>query len=213
MRHDRWDFDTALLYYGEDNERVRSLSASVLARRDFDDDRYLDLGLNVDSLTGASPSGAIATDEPQTFTDHPATTCTRPRPARYRSTIRSSTRAMRANVGLDPALRSALYPDGGAQLLHGVRLHAPGRQPRCDSRLQPSQHDRECRGGLGAGRHRPGRRRTVAARPDAGRRRPLEQGGYRQQGRPRPAARRHPGDWSVDACCASTTPSATRAAI
>ncbi len=65
---DRWDFDTALLYYGEDNERVRSLSASVLARRDFDDDRYLDLGLNVDSLTGASPSGAIATDEPQTFT-------------------------------------------------------------------------------------------------------------------------------------------------
>ena len=64
----RWDFDTALLYYGEDNERVRDLSASILTRRDFDDDRYLSLDLTVDSLTGASPSGAIAMDGPQTFT-------------------------------------------------------------------------------------------------------------------------------------------------
>ena len=56
----RWDFDTALLYYGEDNDRVRDLSASILTRRDFDDDRYLSLDLTVDSLTGASPSGAIA---------------------------------------------------------------------------------------------------------------------------------------------------------
>jgi Protein of unknown function (DUF3570) len=58
----RWDFDTALLYYGEDNDRVRDLSASILTRRDFDDDRYLSLDLTVDSLTGASPSGAIAMD-------------------------------------------------------------------------------------------------------------------------------------------------------
>jgi hypothetical protein len=64
----RWDFDTALLYYGEDNDRVRDLSASILTRRDFDDDRYLSLDLTVDSLTGASPSGAIAMDGPQTFT-------------------------------------------------------------------------------------------------------------------------------------------------
>jgi hypothetical protein len=64
----RWDFDTALLYYGEDNDRVRDLSASIAARRDFDDDRYLSLDLTVDSLTGASPSGAIAMDGPQTFT-------------------------------------------------------------------------------------------------------------------------------------------------
>jgi hypothetical protein len=64
----RWEFDTALLYYGEDGDRVRDLSATVTTRRDFDDDRYLNLGLNVDSLTGASPSGAIATDDAQTFT-------------------------------------------------------------------------------------------------------------------------------------------------
>ncbi len=65
---ERWDFDTALLYYGEDGDRVRDFSASVLTRRDFDDDRYLSLDLTVDSLTGASPSGAIASGTPQTFT-------------------------------------------------------------------------------------------------------------------------------------------------
>ena len=64
----RWDFDTALLYYGEDGDRVQDLSASILTRRDFDDDRYLSLDLTVDSLTGASPSGAIATGEAQTYT-------------------------------------------------------------------------------------------------------------------------------------------------
>jgi hypothetical protein len=64
----RWDFDTALLYYGEDGDRVRDLSASVMTRRDFEDDRYLSLDLTVDSLTGASPSGAIASGGPQTFT-------------------------------------------------------------------------------------------------------------------------------------------------
>ena len=37
-------------------------------RRDFDDDRYLSLDLTADTLTGASPSGAIALDGPQTFT-------------------------------------------------------------------------------------------------------------------------------------------------
>jgi hypothetical protein len=64
----RWELDTAILYYGEDNDRVQDVSASILSRRDFDDDRFLSLDLSVDTLTGASPSGAIATDGPQTFT-------------------------------------------------------------------------------------------------------------------------------------------------
>jgi hypothetical protein len=64
----RWELDSALLYYGEDDNRVQDVSASVFARRDFDDDRYLDLDLSVDTLTGASPSGAVATDTAQTFT-------------------------------------------------------------------------------------------------------------------------------------------------
>jgi len=63
-----WDFNTALLYYGEDDDRVQDLSLSLLARRLFTDDRSLALGLSVDTLTGATPSGAIRQDVPQTFT-------------------------------------------------------------------------------------------------------------------------------------------------
>lgn len=64
----QWEFDTALLYYGESDDRVRDLSFNVLARRLFADDKILSLGLVYDSLTGASPSGAIPQDEVQTFT-------------------------------------------------------------------------------------------------------------------------------------------------
>jgi hypothetical protein len=63
-----WGFDTALLYYGEDDDRIQDLSLSVLARRTFVDDRYLSLGLTVDALTGASPNGALPMSVPQTFT-------------------------------------------------------------------------------------------------------------------------------------------------
>ncbi|MDH5499851.1 MAG: DUF3570 domain-containing protein, partial [Gammaproteobacteria bacterium] len=63
-----WDFNTALLYYGESDGRVQDVSLNVLARRAFVDDRFLTLGLAVDTLTGATPSGALAYDGPQTFT-------------------------------------------------------------------------------------------------------------------------------------------------
>lgn len=63
-----WDFDTALLYYGEDEGRIEDASLSVLARRNFLDDRSLTLGLSVDTLTGATPSGAIRLGIPQTLT-------------------------------------------------------------------------------------------------------------------------------------------------
>jgi hypothetical protein len=63
-----WEFDTALLYYGESDNRVRDISLSALAKRILEDERHLDLSLSVDTLTGASPSGAIATDGAQTFT-------------------------------------------------------------------------------------------------------------------------------------------------
>ncbi len=63
-----WDFNTALLYYGEDNDRVQDLSASFLGKRYFIDDRALTLGLTVDTLTGATPNGAIRLGVPQTFT-------------------------------------------------------------------------------------------------------------------------------------------------
>lgn len=63
-----WDVDTAFLYYGESDSRVQDASLSAIAVRDFGDDRKLSLDLGLDTLTGASPSGAIAADRPQTFT-------------------------------------------------------------------------------------------------------------------------------------------------
>lgn len=63
-----WDFNTALLYYGEDNRRVSDYSFKSLVTRNLVDDRILTIGLAVDTLTGATPSGAIRMDVPQTFT-------------------------------------------------------------------------------------------------------------------------------------------------
>jgi hypothetical protein len=63
-----WDFNTSLLYYGEDENRVQDLSVSVLARRTFYDDKFLTMGLTVDSLTGATPNGGIHQNVAQTFT-------------------------------------------------------------------------------------------------------------------------------------------------
>ena len=65
--HD-WDFDTALLYYKEDNSRVQDISFNTIVRRNFVDDRYLTLTLGVDTLTGATPIGAVPFSGPQTFT-------------------------------------------------------------------------------------------------------------------------------------------------
>ena len=65
--HD-WDFDTALLYYKEDNNRIQDLSFNAIARRNIVDDRYLTLTLGVDTLTGATPIGAVPFNGPQTFT-------------------------------------------------------------------------------------------------------------------------------------------------
>jgi hypothetical protein len=64
----KWDIDSAFLYYGESDGRVKDLSLSAHATRDFGDERKLGLDLSVDSLTGASPNGAIASSGAQTFT-------------------------------------------------------------------------------------------------------------------------------------------------
>jgi hypothetical protein len=64
----RWLFDSTLLYYGESDDRVQDVSAAVAAQRDFGDERKFSATLTADTLTGASASGAIALDRPQTFT-------------------------------------------------------------------------------------------------------------------------------------------------
>jgi Protein of unknown function (DUF3570) len=63
-----WDFNTSVFYYGEDAGRVQDLSFKTIIQRLFTDDRVLSFGLTVDTLTGASPNGAIRQDVPQTFT-------------------------------------------------------------------------------------------------------------------------------------------------
>ncbi|HKQ12513.1 MAG TPA: DUF3570 domain-containing protein [Steroidobacteraceae bacterium] len=63
-----WAIDSTLLYYGESDDRVRDISAAVAALRDFGDERKFSANLTADTLTGASASGAIALNRPQTFT-------------------------------------------------------------------------------------------------------------------------------------------------
>jgi hypothetical protein len=63
-----WEFDTALLYYSEADDRVEDISLNILAQRNFLDDRVLSFGLAVDTLTGATPLGATPFDGAQTFT-------------------------------------------------------------------------------------------------------------------------------------------------
>ena len=88
-----WDFNTALLYYGEDEDRVQDLSVSVLARRTFLDDRSLTLGLTVDALTGATPIGASRQTTAQTLTSPSGSSVFTVPSILYRSKIISETRA------------------------------------------------------------------------------------------------------------------------
>lgn len=64
---DDWKVDAALMYYGE-QDRVQAIEAIGTAQKNFGDDSVLDLKLVVDSLTGASASGAVAQSNSQTFT-------------------------------------------------------------------------------------------------------------------------------------------------
>ena len=38
-----WGFNTSILYYGEDNDRVQDFSVKAIARRMFVDDRFMTL--------------------------------------------------------------------------------------------------------------------------------------------------------------------------
>src|SRR5262249_29910752 len=60
--------DTGLLYYQEDQGRVRSVDAIVKLSHDFGDERMLTATGAVDVLTGGSPNGAVPQKSVQTFT-------------------------------------------------------------------------------------------------------------------------------------------------
>ena len=63
-----WDIDTSLLIYNESDGRVRDVSLNALARKELREEKFLSLTLAIDSLTGASPSGAMPANTVQTFT-------------------------------------------------------------------------------------------------------------------------------------------------
>jgi hypothetical protein len=65
----KWESDTSLLYYGEDDSRVTDASLFTSIRRVLDEDRSFDFSLTVDSLTGATPNGAAPSSGVQTFTN------------------------------------------------------------------------------------------------------------------------------------------------
>ncbi|MBL8289682.1 MAG: DUF3570 domain-containing protein [Rubrivivax sp.] len=63
-----WKVDSAILFYSESGGRVRAIEPVVSARRTDGNETTLGLKLTLDSLTGASPNGAVPQPAPQTFT-------------------------------------------------------------------------------------------------------------------------------------------------
>ena len=66
--NNKWQVDTAVLYYAEDNGRVTAAEPIVNFKKDYGDERVLNLKVTLDSLTGASPNGATSSSQAQTFT-------------------------------------------------------------------------------------------------------------------------------------------------
>ncbi len=62
-----WKVDAAIMYYGEE-DRVQAVEAIGNIQKAFGDKYQLDIKIVVDSLTGASASGAVAQNKEQSFT-------------------------------------------------------------------------------------------------------------------------------------------------
>ena len=77
--------DTALLYYKENAGRVLTIEPVVSLKKDFGDLRVLDGTLVIDTLSGATPNGAIPSRAPQTFAS-PSSTSLTPKPG-YKTTL------------------------------------------------------------------------------------------------------------------------------
>jgi hypothetical protein len=63
-----WQADAAVLLYKEGDGRVTALEPVISLRRNDGNDRISGLRLTLDTLTGASPNGAVAQPTAQTFT-------------------------------------------------------------------------------------------------------------------------------------------------
>jgi len=65
---DKWNIDTSILHYKEGGGRVQAIEPEVELDKKFNDGREENLKFTIDVLTGATPTGATATNVPQTFT-------------------------------------------------------------------------------------------------------------------------------------------------
>ena len=64
-----WQIDSAVLFYQEDGgDRVSVIEPVIKGETELSDDEVLRLRLVADTLTGATPNGAVPTDNVQTFT-------------------------------------------------------------------------------------------------------------------------------------------------
>lgn len=76
-----FELDSALLYYKENAGRVQTVEPVVSLKKDFGDQRVLGGTFTVDSLSGATPNGAIPARKPQTFAS-PSSTSLVPQPGK-----------------------------------------------------------------------------------------------------------------------------------
>ena len=111
-----WTIDTSMLLYNEDGGRVSDLSLNAIARKELREDGFLNLTFAYDSLTGASPSGAVPSPAIQTFTSPSGDAqYSVARERASRSMRPSSTRAPRsARAGRWPVTRLALLSVGAS---------------------------------------------------------------------------------------------------
>jgi Protein of unknown function (DUF3570) len=63
-----WKYDSAALAYAESGGRVKGFKGALSAELGTDTGAKLGYKVSVDTLTGASATGAVSTDRPQTFT-------------------------------------------------------------------------------------------------------------------------------------------------
>jgi hypothetical protein len=63
-----WDIDSAILFYAEDNDRIAAVEPVISGKRDLGNEESLSFKLVLDSLTGASATGAVPSTMVQTFT-------------------------------------------------------------------------------------------------------------------------------------------------
>jgi hypothetical protein len=63
-----WEIDNAILFYSEADGRVSAVEPVISAKKDLGDDEILSTKIVLDSLSGASASGAVPVNQVQTFT-------------------------------------------------------------------------------------------------------------------------------------------------